>query len=293
MKMLKIFSKPEMFVSDNRLPPGLTKGKAVVNCASADGVIVSDFPPITKEEMKHIHCSHMVEDIFSLRRVNGYGTRSASHLEAILTHNASFVAATRAALTDGIAFSPSSGFHHARYDRPGGYCTFNGLMLAVELVAKDLKVLIIDGDAHWGDGVVDILPKYKNVEYITTSNYRNPEDFIKKAIRAVRRADLVMYQAGADCHEEDLLASGNYSTFEFELRDKYVFESCKINNVPVVWNLAGGYGAPNMKDTIMLHYSTWTTARAVFEQDPRVSDPDQEVLSEDFPAENPQQLEIS
>ena len=42
------------------------------------------------------------------------------------------IAATRQAIIDGIACSPSSGFHHAGFDYNGAFCTFNGLLVAVQ-----------------------------------------------------------------------------------------------------------------------------------------------------------------
>ena len=70
------------------------------------------------------------------------------------------LSAARHALREGIACAPVSGFHHACYDSGGGYCTFNGLMVAVaKLLSEGLvhRVLIHDCDQHYGNGTDQII----------------------------------------------------------------------------------------------------------------------------------------
>ncbi|NWF96769.1 MAG: acetoin utilization protein AcuC [Candidatus Thorarchaeota archaeon] len=51
-------------------------------------------------------------------------------------------------------FSPTGGFHHARFDRGGGFCVFNDVAAAVyELKRHGFKrVLVADFDVHHGNG---------------------------------------------------------------------------------------------------------------------------------------------
>ncbi len=52
-----------------------------------------------------------------------------------------------------VAFSPSSGFHHAFPDHAEGFCYVNDLVLGARLLAdRGLRVAIIDLDAHHGNG---------------------------------------------------------------------------------------------------------------------------------------------
>ena len=52
--------------------------------------------------------------------------------------------------------------------------------------------------------------------------------------------DLLIYQAGADSHIHDPLG-GYLSTAQMQRRDHIVFATCRLLNLPVAWNLAGGY----------------------------------------------------
>lgn len=264
--MIKTYYSPEMFCKDHTLPPGLWKGQHVMNCVLGDNPEIMPFEMIDPELLYALHDEKMVSETLSLARRNGFGTQTQAHLNQILWACGSFYEATLGALRHGITFSPTSGFHHAKYNRASGYCTFNGLLLPL-LHNEHLQVLILDGDAHFGDGVCDFLdrrPVFNNLTYLTTSAYDHPHQFIELAERQIRHYDLVMYQAGADCHAEDMFMCGDYSTTDFALRDKTIFSECKKAGVPIVWNLAGGYGAPTMKETIMLHYSTWHTALDIY-----------------------------
>jgi len=62
------------------------------------------------------------------------------------------------ALAGRRAFNPAGGMHHARPGRAQGFCYFNDPALAVlRLRAAGLRVLYVDLDAHFPDGVADAL----------------------------------------------------------------------------------------------------------------------------------------
>jgi len=54
------------------------------------------------------------------------------------------------------AFNPVGGLHHARRDASAGFCVFNDIGVAIELLRSEHKVrriLYVDIDVHHGDGV--------------------------------------------------------------------------------------------------------------------------------------------
>ncbi len=53
------------------------------------------------------------------------------------------------------AFNPVGGLHHARPDRSAGFCVFNDIGVAIEVLRKSglRRVLYVDIDVHHGDGV--------------------------------------------------------------------------------------------------------------------------------------------
>ncbi len=52
-------------------------------------------------------------------------------------------------------FNPVGGLHHARPDRSAGFCVFNDIGVAIELLRKRglRRILYVDIDVHHGDGV--------------------------------------------------------------------------------------------------------------------------------------------
>jgi len=52
-------------------------------------------------------------------------------------------------------FNPVGGLHHARPDRSAGFCIFNDIGVAIELLRKEgiKRILYVDIDVHHGDGV--------------------------------------------------------------------------------------------------------------------------------------------
>jgi acetoin utilization protein AcuC len=54
------------------------------------------------------------------------------------------------------AFNPVGGLHHARRDASAGFCVFNDIGVAVELLRGEMglrRILYVDIDVHHGDGV--------------------------------------------------------------------------------------------------------------------------------------------
>jgi acetoin utilization deacetylase AcuC-like enzyme len=74
--------------------------------------------------------------------------------------------------------------------------------------------------------------------------------------------DILFYQAGADAHIDDPLG-GLLTTAQMKARDRLVFNFAKDNNIPLVWNLAGGYQDPVAK-VVQLHMNTLEECIAVY-----------------------------
>lgn len=65
-------------------------------------------------------------------------------------------AARRVMREGGRAFVPIGGLHHARRDGAAGFCVFNDIGVAIEVLRRDFgvrRVAYVDIDAHHGDGV--------------------------------------------------------------------------------------------------------------------------------------------
>ncbi len=249
----------------------LSKPAKVMNCVQEESAcVLNDIAPITQEELCLAHDPKFVARVCSLGEPNGFGDCRPDVLQQVLYANGAFVQASHRARDVGVAFAPVSGFHHAGYNFTGGFCTFNGLMVAAQsLLQRDdtQKVLILDFDGHFGNGTQDIIETLRLEEKVThLTRYRGFEDSPTKAVARALSAidacpDIVLLQAGADSYTGDPFGAGYFDRQQWIDRDRRIFERCKALSVPVVWNLAGGYDG---NKTTMLHYETWRTAIDVY-----------------------------
>ena len=224
--------------------------------------------PIEPERMKQVHAPAYIDGLLAGDIADGFGNKSKKDMQAIRTTVGNFVTAAEYALTiSPIVWSLTSGFHHARYAGGGGFCTINGLMLAAFELWKfhNARTLIVDGDAHFGDGCVDILehkPEMKEyVSYFQHYNQKHYRALLEHAIRE-HNPDLIMHQAGADDWIGDPLGGTNTMT-ELYQRDVTTFQLAKLYGIPVVCNLAGGY-AENFHDTLRIHLNTGEAMKEVY-----------------------------
>jgi len=68
--------------------------------------------------------------------------------------NGAVLAAARNAVQNGIAAAVASGFHHAHADHGEGFCTFNGLVIALDALLSEgviRRAAILDMDLHFGN----------------------------------------------------------------------------------------------------------------------------------------------
>lgn len=291
--MIDIFYHPQMVKENGGFSPSSFKpAQVVADWQSQFGseLKINTFRPLEKEDFYKIHQQDYVEGIFNGSVTNGYGLKSKEFSEVFCLTSGSLYAASKTALKSGIAVSPSSGFHHARWNKSEGFCTFNGLVLVSVLLKEKgfaQKIGILDFDMHYGNGTDEIIDKY-HLDYIVHYTAGKKYDFnypllnflkplvkkfynkkfnkakgdetakpllrqkilsskgpkfineIDNILLKFKDCDLIIYQAGADQHIDD--PYGGLLTYEqMQTRDKKVFEFAKNHNIPLVWNLAGGY----------------------------------------------------
>lgn len=225
--------------------------------------------PVSVEELSLAHDRDFVEAVLAGRKPNGFGNRSLEIAASLAWTNGSLVSATDHVLEHGgAACSPTSGFHHAGYRHCGAFCTFNGLMVAAVLAHRKVaRVGILDCDYHYGDGTENIM-RVLGTDYVAhlTTGILSCEaeeflDFLSSSLDEMK-ADVLLYQAGADAHLDDPL--GGWMTSEqMRRRDRLVFEYCRQAGLPVVWNLAGGY-QDDIQRVLDLHHATMEECLACF-----------------------------
>lgn len=193
------------------------------------------------------------------------------------------------ALKDGLAANIAQGFHHAGYDYGSGFCTFNGLALVAQQY-PDRKVFVLDCDQHGGNGTAEMTERLPNLFNYTIFGLRfGCQDFDRSIGRLVPRdtgnftqyraaledgfrqaldwgTELLIYQAGADCHQKDPFGSRWFDTESLYERDRLVFEFAREHRIPTLFVMAGGYQA--MEDVVALHVNTFKAAFKVYGLEP-------------------------
>jgi len=172
-----------------------------------------------------------------------------------------------------IAINLAGGYHHAKPDSGGGFCFFADIPLAILKILNkkpEIKILIIDLDAHQGNGTeafissfksVDILDIYNSIIYpmdnevkkYITYNYPvlsgiGDKAYLEILENALQKAksnlpEFIIYNAGTDVYKGDLLGEMNISANGIIKRDELVFKFASTNNIPIIMLLSGGYSS--------------------------------------------------
>jgi len=259
-KQVPVFYSPEMVAEMvahfDSFSPSAGKPASVVDAWLSLGLPIELLAPVpvTIAQLKHVHSADYVDKILACEIKNGFGNKLPDVVNTLPFTTGAMLCAAREAIKNGkVAVAPCSGFHHAGYESAFGYCTFNGLIVsAFVLKAEGLvnKVGILDFDMHEGDGTDALIEHHKAASWIkhysagneyTTANQAH--EFLKRIpelVGEMRDCDVILYQAGADPHIDDPLG-GFLTTEQLRVRDRRVFTVADYFDVPIAWNLAGGY----------------------------------------------------
>jgi acetoin utilization deacetylase AcuC-like enzyme len=268
---MKIFYRPEQTALGNSDCFSPSAGKPALVVASwlqlDPAAEVIGFEPLTRANLALAHDRAYVDAVLDLDQSNGFGNRLAAIANTLPYTTGSFYAAAHHAFTTKeSAASPTSGFHHASYNHGGGFCTFNGLMIAAQKLRQNgaNTIGILDLDCHYGNGTDDIISRLglrTHVRHYTFGaeqiNEHNADQWLTDLPRIIglfANCDVVLYQAGADPHLDDPLG-GVLTTEQLYERDLIVFKTLRDLNVPVAWNLAGGYQNP-IRKVLDIHDNT-------------------------------------
>jgi len=180
------------------------------------------------------------------------------------------LAMARHALEHGVGINLGGGYHHARPLFGHGFCVYNDVAAAVLQLRNDGfegRVLIIDTDAHQGDGnhaafaddpsVYTLslqqekifpqprVPGDRDVELPSgTDDSAYLARLEKELDKAFEAGDfgLVVHVAGSDVLWNDPLASLGMTIDGLVKRDLRIMNAARSRDIPYLHLLAGGYG---------------------------------------------------
>ena len=184
------------------------------------------------------------------------------------------------ALQDGIAGNLAGGTHHAMPDYGEGFCVFNDVAVAINVLQQSMwarKILVIDCDVHQGNGTAEICKNNPDVFTFSVHGEKNypfkkPPSTLdiglpdqtgdKEYLQTLGDAldnifeqfepDLVFYLGGIDPLESDHFGRLSLSLKGLKQRDRTVVKKVTDQNIPLVLLLSGGY-APSLKETVQAH----------------------------------------
>lgn len=229
-----------------------------------ESITTSDYRHILKDPGNIVKCFYKVEDNQSeiaLAVLESMGWMVMGTLKA----------AQLSYSQGGLTISIGGGFHHARKDRCGGFSIYNDYLAAAQWIWEKnstKRILYIDLDAHFGDGVLKELGTDKRFyhydvfntftsEYVNRTTDRSriygiPNQsvdtvYIGVVVETLEKMiddvcpDFIFYNAGSDPLFGDELGGLKLSARGLKLRDQYVFEAIRKRNVPSIMTLSGGY----------------------------------------------------
>jgi len=179
------------------------------------------------------------------------------------------VVAAAGALQTGLGINLGGGFHHARPSLGHGFCIYGDVALAIATLRDEGftgKVLIVDTDAHQGDGnhaffatdpsvfslsvhEGDLFPHPKlagDLDLMLSSGDGDAElmaalDRVEVVVDEQQPA-LIVHVAGADVLHDDPLTGLQVTVDGLVARDLRVLQLARERGIPLVHTLAGGYG---------------------------------------------------
>ncbi len=190
-----------------------------------------------------------------------------------------------------VAFNVAGGTHHAGTNWGEGFCLLNDQAMATNYLLNNRlasTILIIDLDVHQGNGTAQI---FKNEPRVFTFSMHGGNNFPFRKERSDLDIPLqdgvgdeeylaklydnlpklieqqepyfIFYLSGVDVLASNKLGKLALSREGCKQRDRFVFEQCIKNKIPVQVSMGGGY-SPQIKDIVEAHCNTFRIANELY-----------------------------
>lgn len=251
---------------------------------------------LTEEEILAVHSKEYWAKLQKLDFTRQEERRSGFPISKSLvnrerTINGGTIQCAEYALSNGIAMNIAGGTHHAFSDRAEGFCLLNDIAIASSYLLNQKKVsqiLVVDLDVHQGNGTAQIFqhndqvytfsmhgehnyPLHKEKSDLDVplkdgtpdKTYLNLLSVHLNQLLASVQPDFIFYQSGVDVLETDKLGRLGLTIAGCRQRDEMVISSAKLNNIPLMVSMGGGY-SKDIRHILEAHSNTFRVAQSVF-----------------------------
>lgn len=191
----------------------------------------------------------------------------------------------------GVSLNVAGGTHHSFADHGEGFCVFNDVCIASNLLlsrGEAERILVVDLDVHQGNGNASIMANEPRVFVFSMHGEKNypfrkpPSDLdielandtddetyltqLKQTLPnliAEHKPDLIFYQSAVDVLATDKLGKLALTPEGCKQRDDFVFRQARDNNIPISVVMGGGY-SEDIEDVVEAHCNTFRLAKQLF-----------------------------
>ncbi|MER1973503.1 histone deacetylase [Psychrobacter alimentarius] len=191
----------------------------------------------------------------------------------------------------GVAMNVAGGTHHAFADHGEGFCVFNDVCIASNLLlnrGQAQKILVVDLDVHQGNGNASIMANESRVFVFSMHGAKNypfrkqvsdldieldndtgDEEYLRILKDTLPRLitefapDLIFYQSAVDVLATDKLGKLGLTIEGCKARDEYVLHQAKLADIPIAIVMGGGY-SEDIEDVVEAHCNTFRLAQQIY-----------------------------
>ena len=191
----------------------------------------------------------------------------------------------------GVSLNVAGGTHHSFADHGEGFCVFNDVCIASNLLlsrGEANRILIVDLDVHQGNGNASIMANEPRVFVFSMHGEKNypfrkpPSDLdidlpnetddetylniLKQTLPrliAEHNPDLIFYQSAVDVLATDKLGKLSLTVEGCKQRDEFVLSQAKAHNIPIAIVMGGGYSEA-VEQVVEAHCNTFRLAKQLF-----------------------------